>query len=121
MVDLGATHGRTGTACATTPPRQSNRPEYVTLLFLAAVAILACVLFLTLGARGNWSFVLPFRGAKLTAMLLVAHAIATSPFWKAATAAGPPSDGINDTSSRLTPRCSSILSSLKCVTLPIGV
>ena len=78
MVDLGATHDRTGTAGATTPPRRSDRPERLTLLVLAALAILACVLFLTLGARGNWSFVLPFRGAKLTAMLLVAHAIATS-------------------------------------------
>ena len=78
MVDLGATHGRTGTARATTPPRRSDRPERLTLLVLAALAILACVLFLTLGARGNWSFVLPFRGAKLAAMLLVAHAIATS-------------------------------------------
>ncbi len=50
-----------------------------------------------------------------------AHAIATSPFSKAATAAGPPSEGMRLTSSSDTPRCSSILSSLKCVTLPIGV
>ena len=78
MVDLGATHSRTQAARATTPRRRSDRPEHVTLLVLAALAILACVLFLTLGARGNWSFVLPFRGAKLVAMLFVAHAIATS-------------------------------------------
>ncbi|MEM8950067.1 MAG: iron chelate uptake ABC transporter family permease subunit [Pseudomonadota bacterium] len=36
------------------------------------------MLFMTLGARGNWDFVLPYRGAKLLALLLVASAIATS-------------------------------------------
>lgn len=42
------------------------------------VAALACVAFLTVGAQGPWSFVLPFRGAKLAAMVLVGCAIAVS-------------------------------------------
>ncbi|MEI2414719.1 iron chelate uptake ABC transporter family permease subunit [Orrella sp. JC864] len=33
---------------------------------------------MTLGAQGDWSFILAFRGAKLAAMLLVAYAIAVS-------------------------------------------
>lgn len=41
-----------------------------------ALAVVAC--FMLIGAGGNWDFVLPFRGAKLAAMLLVAYAIAVS-------------------------------------------
>src|SRR5690606_5537025 len=36
----------------------------------------SAVLFLTLGAQGNWAFVLPFRGAKLAGLALVAVAVA---------------------------------------------
>ena len=46
------------------------------LLGTAALAVVAC--FMLIGAGGNWNFVLPFRGAKLAAMLLVAYAIAVS-------------------------------------------
>lgn len=49
-----------------------------TLVLTGGLAALACVLFMTLGARGNWSFVLPFRATKLAAMLLVAYSIAVS-------------------------------------------
>lgn len=44
---------------------------------LCAVALLlvgVSALFLTLGARGNWGFVLPYRGTRLLAMLLVGAA-----------------------------------------------
>ena len=34
--------------------------------------------FMTLGAQGGWSFILPFRGGKLLAMLAVAYAVAVS-------------------------------------------
>lgn len=34
--------------------------------------------YLTIGARGNWGFVLPFRGNKLAALLLVAVAVSTA-------------------------------------------
>lgn len=46
------------------------------LVTTLAVAVVAC--FMLIGAGGNWDFVLPFRGAKLAAMLLVAYAIAVS-------------------------------------------
>ncbi|TNM59765.1 iron chelate uptake ABC transporter family permease subunit [Aliirhizobium smilacinae] len=36
------------------------------------------VAFMTLGAKGSWSFVLSFRGTRLAAMLIVAYAIAVS-------------------------------------------
>jgi iron complex transport system permease protein len=48
------------------------------LLVLAAAALAIATTFLLIGANGNWSFVLPFRGAKLAAMVLVAYAIAVS-------------------------------------------
>ncbi|WP_247887150.1 iron chelate uptake ABC transporter family permease subunit [Azospirillum sp. SYSU D00513] len=48
------------------------------LLLLALGAALAVALFMTLGARGPWSFVLPFRGTKVAVMLLVAYAIGVS-------------------------------------------
>lgn len=34
--------------------------------------------FMTLGANGQWSFVIPFRGIKLLTMLLVAYSIAVA-------------------------------------------
>ena len=34
--------------------------------------------FMTIGAKGNWDFVLPFRGGKLLGLVLVAYAVATA-------------------------------------------
>lgn len=48
------------------------------LVVLAAIALASAYLFMTLGARGPWSFVLQFRGTKLLGMTLVGTAIATS-------------------------------------------
>ena len=48
------------------------------LILLGVLALTICLLFMTLGAKGSWSFILPFRGAKLAGMLLVAYAIAIS-------------------------------------------
>ncbi|SDG70628.1 iron chelate uptake ABC transporter family permease subunit [Pelagibacterium luteolum] len=48
------------------------------LVLLAVLALVSIVCFMTLGARGNWSFVLPFRGRKLLGLLLVAYAVAVS-------------------------------------------
>ncbi|TPW28820.1 iron chelate uptake ABC transporter family permease subunit [Martelella alba] len=50
----------------------------VTLSLLGAATLIAIALFMTLGAKGSWSFVLAFRGEKLAALLLVAYAIAVS-------------------------------------------
>lgn len=48
------------------------------LALLGLLALLACALFLTLGARGSWSFVLAYRGQKLATLVIVAVAIAVS-------------------------------------------
>lgn len=57
----------------------ANRPStFAVLMALAVLSTLASLAFMTLGTKGPWSFVLPFRGTKLAAMLLVAYAIAVS-------------------------------------------
>ncbi|AHV91648.1 fecCD transport family protein [Bordetella holmesii 30539] len=45
---------------------------------LAAMALLCCIAYMTLDARGQWSFVIPFRGGKLLVMVLVAYCVALS-------------------------------------------
>ncbi|PRX08470.1 UNVERIFIED_ORG: iron complex transport system permease protein [Martelella mediterranea] len=55
-----------------------SRKSALIIAGLAALALVSAVAFMTLGARGNWSFVLGFRGVKLAALLLVAYAIAVS-------------------------------------------
>lgn len=57
--------------------RHLNRPRLV-LLILAALALVCILCFMTLGVRGNWGFVLEFRGRKLLGLLLVACAVAVS-------------------------------------------
>ncbi|MDK3019813.1 iron chelate uptake ABC transporter family permease subunit [Pseudodonghicola flavimaris] len=48
-------------------------------LILAGLALaVACLAYLSLGARGDWGFVLMFRGARLVALLTVALAVALS-------------------------------------------
>ncbi|MBM7327856.1 iron chelate uptake ABC transporter family permease subunit, partial [Agrobacterium sp. S2] len=58
--------------------RNPDRRAKIVLLVLAALALVSMTAFMTLGARGSWSFVLPFRGIKLLSLLLVAYAIAVS-------------------------------------------
>ena len=48
------------------------------LLILAGILLVCCVAYLTVGARGNWDFVLAFRSQKLVALLLVGGAISVS-------------------------------------------
>lgn len=55
-----------------------RRHPALPLTLLAGAALLAAVLFMTLNARGNWDFVLGFRGRKLWGLALVAYAIAVS-------------------------------------------
>lgn len=57
--------------------RSAGRPRIV-LLVLAIAVLVAALAFMTLGARGNWSFVVPFRGRRLIALVVVAYAIAVS-------------------------------------------
>ncbi|MFQ0814506.1 enterobactin ABC transporter permease [Brucella anthropi] len=54
-----------------------RRPAIIIAL-LSALTLLACAAFMTLGAKGSWSFVLSFRGTKLASMVLVAYSVAVS-------------------------------------------
>lgn len=54
-----------------------SRPALV-LIILSLVAILSVACFMTLGAKGSWSFVLSFRGKKLLGLILVAYAVSVS-------------------------------------------
>jgi iron complex transport system permease protein len=58
-------------------PAKLSRPALV-LIILALLALVSVVCFMTLGAKGNWSFVLSFRGKKLLGLLLVAYSISVS-------------------------------------------
>ncbi len=59
------------------PRLRLSRPALV-LIILGVLALVSVVLFMTLGAKGSWSFVLPFRGKKLLGLVLVAYAVAVS-------------------------------------------
>lgn len=48
------------------------------LIFLSLLALASAIAFMSIGAKGSWSFLLAFRGTKLAAMILVAYAIAVS-------------------------------------------
>lgn len=48
------------------------------LLLLIALAVAVIVIFMTINSRGNWDFVLPFRGRKVLAMVMVGWSIAVS-------------------------------------------
>lgn len=48
------------------------------MLLLSFLVVISIVSFMTLGVKGSWSFVLPFRGVKLAAIILVAYSIAVS-------------------------------------------
>ncbi|MFD1197941.1 iron chelate uptake ABC transporter family permease subunit [Brucella gallinifaecis] len=50
----------------------------VIIVGLALIALVSAIAFMTLGAKGSWAFILPFRGTKLAAMVLVAYSIAVS-------------------------------------------
>lgn len=58
--------------------RPAGRRQTVVLLGLAAAAIACAILYMTIGVRGGWAFVLPFRASKLAAMVVVAVAVAFS-------------------------------------------
>lgn len=48
------------------------------LLVMAAVLLVACAAYLSWGARGDWAFILSFRGTKLAALIVTGTAIAVS-------------------------------------------
>lgn len=62
---------------AAAEPLRAARPAFV-LALLACGAVAAGVAFMTVGTRGDWGFVLPFRLVKLAGMAVVGIAIAVS-------------------------------------------
>lgn len=58
--------------------RRSAGSPFAALAVLSCLALIAILAFMTVGARGSWSFIISFRGAKLAALVLVAFAIAVS-------------------------------------------
>ena len=48
------------------------------LIGMAVLLACACVFYMTVGAKGSWDFIIPFRGTKLIAILAVAVAVSTS-------------------------------------------
>lgn len=56
----------------------SRRSPLAMVLALGGLATVSAIAFMTIGAKGNWDFVLPFRGVKLAGMVLVGYAIAVS-------------------------------------------
>ena len=46
--------------------------------FLAGLLGIVMLGYMVLGARGEWNFILPFRGAKLAALILVGTAVSTA-------------------------------------------
>ena len=48
------------------------------IIALSLLALAFCVFFLTYGAKGQWGFILSFRGVKILALVLIAIAIAVS-------------------------------------------
>ena len=59
-------------------PEARRTRTIVVFAVLGLLVAVAATAFMTLGAQGRWDFVLPFRGKKLLALVLVAYAIAVS-------------------------------------------
>jgi iron complex transport system permease protein len=59
-------------------PEARRTRTIAVFVVLGLLVAAAAVAFMTLGAQGRWDFVLPFRGKKLLALILVAYAIALS-------------------------------------------
>ena len=55
-----------------------SRRSAAVIILTGVLSILAALAFMTLGAKGSWSFILAFRGAKLASMVVVAWCIAVS-------------------------------------------
>nr|WP_312796720.1 iron chelate uptake ABC transporter family permease subunit [Tianweitania sp.] len=58
--------------------RRKSLPARTILLILGVLTLFVMIGFMTIGANGRWDFILPFRGAKLAAIVLVAYAVAVS-------------------------------------------
>ncbi|WP_045389009.1 iron chelate uptake ABC transporter family permease subunit [Falsirhodobacter sp. alg1] len=57
---------------------QPDRRARLAIAVLATLAILSIAAFMTLGVKGNWGFVLEYRGRKVLGLCLVAYSVAVS-------------------------------------------
>ncbi len=48
------------------------------LILMGALLVLCAGLYMTLGAKGSWGFILPYRGQKLAALMLVGVSVSTA-------------------------------------------
>lgn len=62
---------------APTRPLTFSRPAK-RLFLLGLLVAGAIIIFMTIDSRGNWDFVIPFRGTKILALALVSYAVAVS-------------------------------------------
>ncbi len=58
------------------PPLRLSPMVRMGIIFLIAAALIA--VYMTIDSRGNWDFILPFRGRKVMAIIVVSTAIAVS-------------------------------------------
>lgn len=67
---------------AAVPAPEAARPfsihPLVRLLIIGLLAAVVITIFMTINSRGNWDFVIPFRGRKVLAIIVVGTAIAIS-------------------------------------------
>ncbi|MFD0987958.1 iron chelate uptake ABC transporter family permease subunit [Methyloligella solikamskensis] len=59
-------------------PEPRRRSPLLVVLLLAGLAVACGIAFMTVGAKGSWDFILPFRGTKLAGMVLVGYSVAVS-------------------------------------------
>jgi iron complex transport system permease protein len=69
--------GRLGPG-GTAAERRRRRREVLVLAGLALLALVVVAVYLTVGVRAGWAFVLPFRGRRVAAMVVVGVAVAVS-------------------------------------------
>lgn len=60
------------------PVRGRRRRERLVLLGLAVLAVVVVAVYLVVNVRAGWEFVLPFRGRRVAAMVVVGVAVAAS-------------------------------------------
>ncbi|MGI3163415.1 iron chelate uptake ABC transporter family permease subunit [Pseudooceanicola sp. 200-1SW] len=80
MAPPAARDGRSNRQGAGTAPVAEAAPPALgrRLIWLALAVLLASAVYMVYGAKGSWGFILPFRGGKLAAMLLVASCLSVA-------------------------------------------
>lgn len=48
------------------------------MISLGVIFLISCIMFMSIGANGNWNFIIPFRGKKLLMLIIIAYAVGVS-------------------------------------------